>query len=129
MRTLVTPAVVLFVAATLAPAARADGGPSPGVGFDGPGITDDRGSTYATTQAGNLSSLVVRDHAGRVIRSRTFDGLYGIPYVTFGGAKAGLSCDGRRDRRRPHPGWRARPRPVEPPARTGHGDATNAADD
>jgi hypothetical protein len=96
MRTLVTLAVVLVVAAALAPSARADGGPSPGASFDPTGITDRRGFTYATTQAGNLSSLVVRDRVGRVVKSRTFDGLYGIPYVTFGGAKAGLSRDGRR---------------------------------
>jgi hypothetical protein len=95
MRPLVTLSVVLVVAAALAPAAWADGGPSPGVSFDPTGISDGRGFTYATTQAGNLSSLLVRDHAGRVVRKRTFDGLYGIPYVTFGGAMAGLSRDSR----------------------------------
>jgi hypothetical protein len=95
MRTLVTLSVVLFVAAALEPAARADGGPSPGPSFDPAGITDGRGVTYATTQAGNLSSLVVRNHSGRVVKTRVFDGLYGIPYVTFGGDKAGLSHDGR----------------------------------
>lgn len=95
MRTSLTLAFVLVVAAVVAPAAHADGGPSPGVGFDPNGITDSRGVTYATIQAGNLSYIVVRNHSGRIARRRTFDGLYGIPYVTFAGAKAGLSRNGR----------------------------------
>jgi hypothetical protein len=95
MRTLVTFAFVLVAAATLAPAARADGGPSPGASFDPTGITGARGFNYATTQAGNLSTLVVRDRTRRVVKTRAFDGLYGIPYVTFAGDKAGLSRDGR----------------------------------
>jgi hypothetical protein len=94
MRTaLTTLAVALLVAGTFAPAARADGGPAPGVSFGQTGITSGRGVTYATIAAGNLSYLVVR-HRGRTIERRVFDALYGIPYVTFAGTKAGLSRDG-----------------------------------
>lgn len=94
MRTpLVTLALALLLAA-LAPAARADGGPSPGISFDPRGITNSHGFTYATIEAGNLSYLVVR-HRGRMVAKRVFDGLYGVPYVTFASTKAGLSRDGR----------------------------------
>jgi hypothetical protein len=95
MRRFVTLITVLIFSAFLAPAAHADGGPSPGVSFDPKGITGRSGLSYATPQSGSFSYLVVRDGSGLTVRTRTFDGLYGLPYVTFGGTKAGLSQNGR----------------------------------
>jgi hypothetical protein len=86
---------VPLLALVLAPVARADGGPSPGVSFDGKAIRDPTtGRTYATTLAGNGSVLTVRK-GGTVVRTRTFEPAYGIPLVTYGGAKGGLSRDGK----------------------------------
>jgi hypothetical protein len=86
---------VPLLALVLAPVARADGGPSPGVSFDGKAIRDPTtGRTYATTLAGNGSVLTVRE-GGTVVRTRTFEPAYGIPLVTYGGAKGGLSRDGK----------------------------------
>ncbi|HEY3208128.1 MAG TPA: hypothetical protein VGJ58_14335, partial [Gaiellaceae bacterium] len=80
----------------LAPVARADGGPSPGVSLDGTAIrAPATGRTYATTLAGNVSVLTVRDGVGSIVRTRTFEPAYGIPLVTYGGAKGGLSRDGK----------------------------------
>jgi hypothetical protein len=94
--TLITLAVALLFAGTFAPAARADGGPSPGVTFDARGISN-RASplTYMSEAAGNLSNLNVRDRSENIVKTRTFEGLYGIPLVTYGGARGGLSRDGR----------------------------------
>jgi hypothetical protein len=93
---LITLAGALLCAGTLAPAGRADGGPSPGVTFDARGISNGASSlTYVTEAAGNLSTLVVRNQSERVFKKRTFQGLYGIPLVTYGGARGGLSRDGR----------------------------------
>jgi hypothetical protein len=88
--------VALLVAGIFAPVARADGGPSPGVTFDARGISN-RASplTYVSEAAGNLSNLNIRDRSETVVRTRTFDGLYGIPLVTYGGDRGGLSRDGR----------------------------------
>jgi hypothetical protein len=70
---------VPLLALVLAPVARADGGPSPGVSFDGKAIRDPTtGRTYATTLAGNGSVLTVRE-GGSVVRTRTFEPAYGIP--------------------------------------------------
>ena len=87
---------VPLLALVLAPVAHADGGPSPGVSFDGKAIRDaGTGRTYATTLAGNVGVLTARDGVGGIVRTRTFEPAYGIPLVTYGGAKGGLSRDGR----------------------------------
>jgi hypothetical protein len=66
------------------------------VSFDGKAIRDaGTGRTYATTLAGNVSVLTVRDGVGSIVRTRTFEPAYGIPLVTYGGAKGGLSRDGK----------------------------------
>jgi hypothetical protein len=97
MRTkLITLAATLLCAGAIVPAAHADGGPSPGVSFDARGISNRAGPlTYVSEAAGNLSNLLVRDRSERIVKTRTFDGLYGIPLVTYGGARGGLSRDGR----------------------------------
>lgn len=87
---------VPLLALVLVPFARADGGPSPGVSFDGKAIRDAAtGRTYATTLAGNVGVLTARERVGGIVRTRTFEPAYGIPLVTYGGAKGGLSRDGK----------------------------------
>jgi hypothetical protein len=89
-------ALAVLAAAVLSPSARADGGPSPGISLAGKGIADSHGMTYVTEPAGNLSYLVVRNPTGRAVRMRTFNGVYGLPRVTFGtNTVDGLSRDGR----------------------------------
>src|SRR6266436_8961537 len=89
-------ALALLAAAVLSPSSRADGGPSPGISLGGKVIADSHGVTYAAQPAGNRSYLVVRNRAGRAVRTRTFDAVYGLPRVTFGNnTVGGLSRDGR----------------------------------
>jgi hypothetical protein len=89
-------ALAVLAAAVLSPSARGDGGPSPGISLAGKGIADSHGMTYVTEPAGNLSYLVVRNPTGRAMRTRTFNGVYGLPRVTFGSnTVGGLSRDGR----------------------------------
>jgi hypothetical protein len=89
-------ALAVLAAAVLSSSARADGGPSPGISLAGKGIADSHGMTYVTEPAGNLSYLVVRNTTGRAVRTRTFNGVYGLPRVTFGtNTVGGLSRDGR----------------------------------
>jgi hypothetical protein len=89
-------ALALLAAAALAPAARSDGGPSPGISLGGEGVTDSRGVSYVARPAGNHSDLVARNRDGRALRTRTFDAVYGLPRVTFGNnTVGGLSRDGR----------------------------------
>jgi hypothetical protein len=87
--------LAVMAAGTFAAPARGDGGASPGVNLGDKGIADSRGTTYATEPAGNLSTLVVRNRSGRIVKTRTFDAVFGIPRVTFGSALGGLSRDGR----------------------------------
>lgn len=90
-------AAALAVAGLLAPTARADGGPSPGVAVDGRGVADARtGLSYATRPApGGVTRLEVRNRGGAIVRSRRLDGPYGVPLVTFDNDRGGLSHDGR----------------------------------
>jgi hypothetical protein len=93
---LITLVATLLFAGVIGPAAGADGGPSPGVSFDAAGVSNRAGPvTYVSEAAGNLSNLFVRDRSENIVKTRTFEGLYGIPLVTYGGAKGGLSRDGR----------------------------------
>jgi hypothetical protein len=88
-------AVALLAAVVLAGPARGDGGPSPGITLAGEGIADSHGTSYVARPAGNHSYLVVRNRTGRVLRTRTFDCIYGLPRVTYGSDIGGLSRDGR----------------------------------
>ena len=89
--------VTLFLAtALLAPAARADGGPTPGVSVDGNGIADEAtGLRYAAVPRRGITIVTARDRSKRVVRTRTIGGAWGIPFVTFDGTKGGLSPDGK----------------------------------
>jgi hypothetical protein len=88
--------LVLLAAAIIVPAARGDGGPSPGVSLDRTGITDPaRGLAYSTEVEGKVTSLLVRDQSGGIVRTRVLDRIYGVPFVTYNGTKGGLSRDGR----------------------------------
>jgi hypothetical protein len=96
MRKAITLAFCLLVTGAVAPAAAGDGGPSPGVTFDARGISNRAGPlTYVTEAAGSLSNLLVRNQSENIVKSRTLDGLYGIPLVTYTGERGGLSRDGR----------------------------------
>jgi DNA-binding beta-propeller fold protein YncE len=88
-------AVALLAAVVLVGPARGDGGPSPGITLAGEGIADSHGTSYVAQPAGNHSYLVVRNRTGRVLRTRTFDAIYGLPRVTYGNDIGGLSRDGR----------------------------------
>ena len=88
--------LVLLAAAIVVPAARGDGGPSPGISLDRTGIADlARGLAYSTRVEGNVTSLLVRDQSGGIVRKRVLDRIYGVPFVTYNGTKGGLSRDGR----------------------------------
>jgi hypothetical protein len=88
--------VLLTILAAWAAAAHADGGgPSPGLDF-GNGIVAPGGKLrYAAISDGRttvLESIVIG--TGRVHNFSYFEGLFGIPRVTFGGDTGGLSRDG-----------------------------------
>jgi hypothetical protein len=88
--------VVLLAAAIVVPAARGDGGPSPGISLDRTGIADPaHGLAYSTEVEGKVTSLLVRDQSGGIVRTRRLDRIYGVPFVTYNGTKGGLSRDRR----------------------------------
>jgi hypothetical protein len=71
-------------------------GPSPGVlqGRDGIARGDVR---YVTVSSGGDTMLLaVRRDGGRVLRSKTLQGGWGIPLVSFDGTPGGLSRDGQK---------------------------------
>jgi hypothetical protein len=88
-----------ILAAVLAPSARADGGPSPGVFQGGPGVADPKhGVRYVALNAARsrwtvLARINMRD--GSVAAWGSLRGSYGVPMVTFKGDVGGLSPDGR----------------------------------
>jgi hypothetical protein len=86
-------------AAVLAPSARADGGPSPGVYLGWNGIADNaRGVRYVALAAdrGRWTVLArIKLHGGTVLNSGSLRGFYGIPGLTWNGDVGGLSPDGR----------------------------------
>ncbi len=80
----------LAAATTVAGAARAVG-PWPGLAAS---VKDSTGYRYSAHRAGGMTTLkAIRD--GRVVRSATFRGLFGVPAVTSSGAPGGLSPNGR----------------------------------
>jgi len=93
-----TPALALAALALLAaPAATADGGPSPGAitGWDGV-LAAGAGFRYVALWAGPSTAVaVVRTHGGRVVRTGLVRGTYGIPLVAYDGTAGGLSADGK----------------------------------
>jgi hypothetical protein len=88
---------LVLVACIATPAALADGGASPGVVGDGhQGITDSRtGLTYTALDGTTDTFVVVRNRAGREIRSSSVHGSWGIPLVTWNITYGGLSHDGK----------------------------------
>jgi hypothetical protein len=91
-------AVGVFVAATVAAAAAADGGPSPGISFGGAGLLRPDGKVryvaVPTTKGTTIESIRVSD--GQVLRWMDLRGQFlGIPLVAYDGTTGGLSRDGR----------------------------------
>jgi hypothetical protein len=65
-------------------------GPSPGLAFGGEGVTNGN-VRYVTVQAGTSTLLTKIDRkGGRVLRSMTVKGIWGIPLVAFDGTAEGL---------------------------------------
>src|SRR5690349_3470139 len=95
LRRLLTGALVL--ASISAPAARADGGPSPGLLLGGPGVLSANGAVrYVALGVGKWTVVeAVRTAGGRVLRSGVLAGGWGIPTVAFDGTAGGLSRDNR----------------------------------
>lgn len=88
--------LALIPALVLAAAANASG-PSPGL-LQGPaGITAPAQKyRFVTLHGSRATKLAAIDKAtGKVVRSRSLRGEWGIPYVTFSGAVDGLSRDGK----------------------------------
>jgi len=85
-----------LLALAAAPAAHA-GGPSPGVVQDAIGVRALDGSLrYAALADGASTTVVAYRGAGfGVLRSARLAGPWGVPLVTFPGARSGLSHDGR----------------------------------
>ncbi len=89
-------ALAALVALSLAPSAGASG-PQLGTIQGGDGITS-RDSTLRYVAVSNGSSTVieaVQQRGGRIARSYSLDGNWGIPVVTLPGRTGGLSHDGR----------------------------------
>jgi hypothetical protein len=90
--------VVLVSLAVVAGGAGAGGGPSPGVmtGWDGVRTPDGR-TRYVALPAGATTVVAaVRTRDGRVVRSSTVKGLFGVPMVAFDATTEGLSRDGTK---------------------------------
>jgi len=87
-------ASLLFVLAV--PAALADGG-TLGATEGGDGVTSATLPVRYVTLPARSDTLLeaVRKSDGRVVRFRRLTGEWGIPAVTWGGAKGGLSADGK----------------------------------
>jgi hypothetical protein len=83
----------LLAALVLAPAALADGGPSPGVDQGGGGVVSASGLVRYTAIPQKNSTVLVatRTTDGRILRFRTIPGGWGVPFVTYNGTTAGTS--------------------------------------
>src|SRR5437588_10755402 len=78
-----------------APAAFA-AGPDPGVTVGGQGVAAPGGKIRYVAVGGRRATttlVVIRARDG-VVRSATYRGAYGVPAVTFDGARGGVSSDG-----------------------------------
>ena len=70
-------------------------GPSPGLALGGNGIASGN-VRYVTLQAGKSTLLTKIDRrSGRVLRSLTLKGVWGVPLVSFDGTAEGLFAGGR----------------------------------
>jgi hypothetical protein len=100
MRALVlTLAAVALVATVTTSGAGANGSPySPGLVYGWDGVLARDGKVRYVTLSTEYSTVVaaVRTNGGRILRSRSFNGFFGIPLVAYDGTSGGLSGDGRR---------------------------------
>jgi hypothetical protein len=88
--------VVALACAAATQAVALGAGPNPGVAQGGNGIVRD-GVRYMALRSGTDTTLTaLRRDGGRVIRSRSLRGAWGIPIVAFDGTPGGLSADGSR---------------------------------
>jgi hypothetical protein len=92
-----TIALALTFSALALPAARADGGPSPGVTLGWDGLVAPGGAVrYVALPAGASTTLaVISTRTGRVQNFILVPGHWGVPTVAFDGSTAGLARDGR----------------------------------
>jgi hypothetical protein len=90
-------AAVAALGLALTPAALADGGPSPGIVWGGEGVLADGGNVRYVAMPLHHDTFVgsLRTSDGVLVRSTSFNGGWGIPYVTNGGDVGGLSADER----------------------------------
>jgi hypothetical protein len=91
-------ALLLVVAGATAGGVHANGSAySPGLDYGWEGVrgpdTDVRYVTLGTPRATIVAAITVR--GGRVVRSRSVRGFYGVPLVAYDGTTGGLSGDGR----------------------------------
>lgn len=97
MKRVVLLVVSLLAAGVLAAGAGGNGSPySPGLVQGWAGVAGDNGVRYltlATTRHTIVMAVRVRD--GRVLRTNTIRGYYGVPIVTYDGRTGGVSGDGR----------------------------------
>lgn len=71
-------------------------GPSPGLALGGNGVAS-ANARYVTVQAGTSTVLTKIDRKnGRVLRSLTLKGVWGIPLVSFDGTAEGLFAGGQK---------------------------------
>jgi len=89
--------IALLAALVLAPAALADGGPSPGVDQGSYGLLSAAGNVRYVTLSGTQSTMLeaIRAGDGHVLRWRNIPGGWGIPFVTYNGTTGGLARNGR----------------------------------
>ena len=97
MTTLARYALALVVVGASAATALAGGRPAPGVLLGGDGVSGPSGAVrYVTTaKAGVTTVTAVRVRDGRVLKSASIDGAYGIPLVANDGSTGGISADGK----------------------------------
>ncbi len=97
MTTFARLALALFAAAALAATALAGGRPAPGVLVGGTGVLGPSGFVrYVAKPAHGVTSVAaIRVRDGRVLRSASIQGAYGVPLVANDGSTAGVSADGR----------------------------------
>src|SRR4051794_19583180 len=89
--------IALVAALVLAPAALADGGPSPGVDQGGAGVVSSSGLVRYVALSGTDSTVLeaIRTRDGHVLRWRAIAGGFGIPFITYNGTTGGISRNGR----------------------------------
>src|SRR5206468_4154131 len=89
--------IALVLALVLVPAALADGGPSPGVDQGSYGLLSANGAVRYATLSGTHSTVLeaIRTSDGHILRWRTLEGGWGIPFVTYNGTTGGLARNGR----------------------------------